>query len=840
MTSQWGDLSNADVLLTCGCNNAENHPISMKWVNRALDKGAKWIVVDPRFTRSAAHANIYLPIRPGTDIAFFGGMINYIFEHNRMQKEYCTHYTNLTYLINPGYSYDPETGLFSGWNEKTKKYDKSSWSYQTESTHEWDTSAQGTYAWAKQPGVPAFTPPVLKTPKKDPTLSDPHCVYQIMKKHYARYTLDKVSSICGMNKKALEEVYDVYTQTGASNKAGTILYALGQTQHHVGVGNTRIMTIVQLLLGNIGVPGGQLAALRGEPNVQGCTDMCIDPGAMPGYLQWPSSVNDRTIREYFEHETPADGYWANKPKFLVSFLKSFFGENATAENDYGYDWLPKVDDPAKRSLQNAFHLMEEGIIKGYFFFGQNPLQSLANARYLRNTIGNLDWMVFDDMYMTETASFWDAPDMKDKASKIKTEVYFLPVAGPLEKAGTVVQSGRVMQWRYQALHPHGNSKPDFHILYELAKHIRELYKNEGGVFPDPILNTKWDYEIDGKPDTRKIAWELNGYKTADATADFKNATPKLLPSFADLKADGSTACACWIYTGYYANAKDALDPAIQNVARRGKEDPGNLKIFPNWAFSWPANRRILYNRASCDEHGKPWRADKVVVEWDGTSWKTNDVPDFVAASKNTDDKLVPVAPNNKAFMMRWEQNASLFSNALKDMPLPEHYEPYEAPTNNLLNGSQSNPSILFADHHSIKDTTGAPEEYPYVATTYSFTEHWSSGQETHCAPALNEMMPHQYCEMGVDLAREKGIKPGDKVRLFNKRGSIVVQAMVTHRIAPLEVNGKRTYTIGIVHDWGWSNHFVTGDITNDLPPNVGDPNCFIQESKAFLVGLEKA
>lgn len=841
MTGQWGDLANADVILTCGGNNAENHPASMKWINRARLKGATYIVVDPRFTRTAAVADLYCPIRPGTDIAFYGGMINYIFEHDRWQHEYCLNYTNISYLINPDFSFDPETGLFSGYNKDTMSYDKSTWAYQTDSETTWDTSSSGAYAWTQEDGVPSFEPLTVKTPKKDATLQDPNCVYQIMKKHYSRYDLDTVSSVCGMDKETLEKVYDIYTATGATDKAGTITYALGQTQHSTGVGNTRSMSIIQLLLGNIGVPGGQLGALRGEPNVQGCTDMCIAPGDMTGYLKWPVDSKDFTIGDYCHNETQPDGYWSNTPKFLVSYLKSFFGDAATAENNYGYDWLPKVDVPSKRSLQNAFHLIEQGVIKGYMFFGQNPLQSQANAAYYRRVTENLDWLVFDDQYMTETAAFWDAPDIKDHATDIKTECYFLPCASMFEKCGGIVNSGRVIQWRQQAIKPLGDSKPDSEILFLIHKRIRELYEKEGGAFPTPILNAKWDYEgEDGKPDHRKIAWELNGYSTSGATADFKNNTPKLLDSFAKLKADGSTASACWIYTGYYGNAKAPLDPSQQNTGRRSRENPGGLNLFPKWSFSWPANRRILYNRASCDMEGNPWRKGLEPVAWNGEKWVTNDVPDFVASKSNSDGTTTAVAPNNKAFMMRWEQNACLFSNTMNDMPIPEHYEPFESPVDNLLNGSHSNPAILFSKDASIADTKGTVEKYPYVCTTYSFTEQWSSGQETHTIPALNEMIPNQYCELPAELAKEKGISNGDKVRLFNDRGSVEVQAMVTHRVEPLTVNGKTQYTIGLVHDWGYTNIFTQGDIANDLVPNVGDPNSWIQESKAFLVGLEKA
>ncbi len=836
MTAQYGDFSNSDVIMTIGGNPAECHPASMKWIQRAVDKGATYIVVDPRFTRSAAVADIYCPIRPGTDVAFFGGMINYIFENDRLQRDYCLHYTNLPYLVDPNFSFDVETGTFSGYDADKQAYtDKSTWGYQVESQSDWDTSEGGTYAWTKEEGVPEFTTPKVNKPKTDMTLEDPNCVYQIMKEHYSRYTLETVASICGMRQDVLEHVYDVYTSTGASDKAGAITYALGQTQHSTGTDNTRIMSVVQLLLGNIGVPGGQLGALRGEPNVQGCTDACVAPGDLPGYLQWPTDTKDRTLREYLEHNTTASGYWANKPKFLISWLKSFFGDNATADNDYGYDWLPKVDVPSKRSLQGAFHLIEEGVIKGYWFFGQNPLQSLGNSKWARETIGNLDWLVFNDMYMTETASFWDAPDMRDHADQLMTECYFLPVASLFEKPGSVANSGRVLQWRYQAIEPRGEAKWDLEAIYLIQKRLRKLYEDEGGALPEPILNAKWNYDDEnGHADMRKVAWEMNGYETDGATEDFENGTPKLLDSFAKLKADGSTASAMWIYTGYYGNADAPLDPAQQNTGRRLRDDPGGLSLFPQWGFSWPANRRILYNRAGCDVDGKPWRADKVAVAWDADNktWIRNDVPDFAWGTADS-----PIEPNDNAFFMTWEQKGRVFST-INDGPMSEFYEPFESPVQNQLNGSSHNPAILFAQYDSNKH--GDVSDYPIVATSYSPTEQWSSGAETHNAPVLNEMIPTQYIEMPVELAQEKGISNGDDVRVFNNRGSIVVKAMVTKRITPLTVNGETRYTVGLVHNWGWANKYTTGDIMNDLVPGVGDPTSFIPENKAFLVNIEKA
>lgn len=827
MTGHYIDFKNADVILTCGSNNLENHPVSSKWTQRALDNGATWIVVDPRFTRTAAKADIYCPIRSGTDIAFYGGMINYIIQNDLWQHEYVLNYTNASYLINPDYKFDVETGLFSGWDESKKAYTTTTWGYQTDTTTEWDTSSTGAYSWVTEAGVPSFTTPTLKTPKKDATLQDPNCVYQIFKNHYSRYTIDAVCDICGMDKDTLELVYKTYCSTGDPAKSGTILYALGQTQHHYGTQNTRIMCLIQLLLGNAGVAGGGVNALRGEPNVQGATDMAMMVYDFPGYLHWPTVKDTPTLADWCAHETYSDGYYTNKPKFFVSGLKEWFGDKATVDNDYGYDWLPKVPTGKDFTTISTFEHMDDGTIKGYFAWGQNPAASSANTKSVRQGMAKLDWLVVADWFMTETASFWQAPDMDTSA--IDTEVYFLPAALIFEKSGTILNSGRWLQWRYKAVEPLDQAKPDYEICDLLWRKIVELYKKEGGACPEAILNTKWDYYVDGKIDPRPVAWALNGYTVKDG---------KLLKGFANLKADGSTANAIWIYGGFYNNNDAPLDPAQQPVGARGKDDPSGLGLFSKWCYAWPANRRVIYNRASADMNGKPWNPQKNLVEWDGSKWVTNDVPDFVASKTNADGTTTPVAPNNKAFMMRWEQNACLMSNGLKDMPIPEFYEPFESPTENKLNGRQNSPLIMFSNDKSVQK--GDKSQYPIVATTYSITEHWQTGTQSRSCPALDEIAPKQFIEISKELASEKGIKNGDEVRVYNNRGSVKVNALVTPRLKPFTIHGETVHQIGMIHHWGWAGTFSTGDVVNDLTPNVGDPNSFIPEYKAFLVNVEKA
>lgn len=820
--------------MNIGSNSVENHPISSKWLHKAHDNGAKWIVVDPRYTRTAEQADIYCPIRSGTDIAFFGGLYNYIIENDLWQHDYVLAYTNASYLLDPDYSFDPETGFFSGWDEKTGSYSNETWHYQVESTSKWDTSSKGDYAWAVAPGVPKFTPPEVEHIKKDETLQDPQCVFQQFKKHYSRYDMDTVCSICGMDKETLELVYSTYASTGKAGKAGSILYALGQTQHTYGAQNTRAMSVLQLLLGNVGIPGGGVNALRGEPNVQGATDMGMLVNEQPAYLKWPNTTVRSSLRKWLEGETYSDGYYTNKPKFIVSALKEWFGDKATVDNDYGYDWWPKVPASSDYTIMSTFELMDQDIIKGYFNWGMNPCHSAPNAGFVRRSMAKLDWLVVADQVITESATFWKAPDMKPE--EIDTSVYFLPCALIYEKPGIIANSGRWLQWRYQAVEPWEEAKPDYEMVDLLWKEVVRLYEEEGGANPDPILNTKWDYYVDGKIDPRPVAWALNGYnvKGTECNTSSKSQKTDLLPGYSALQADGSTACAMWIYGGFWCNNDAPLDPAQQPIGRRDNSDASGIGLNSNWAYAWPNNRRILYNRASADINGKPWNPDKVLCEWTGDKWVLNDAADFVAV-KN--DK--PVPPNNKAFFMLWEQNGRLESYGMVDGPLPEHFEPFETPVSeNLLNGQLNSPCMKFAENESTKHSSAS--ECPIVATTYSVTEHWQTGGQTRSCPALVEAMPSQFIEISEELAGEKGIKSGDNVRVWNNRGSVVVSAVVTKRIKPLTVHGATQHLVGLTHHFGWSDLFGTGEVVNDLTPNVGDPNSQTPEFKAFLVNIEKA
>lgn len=820
MTSHWCDFANSDVIMSIGSNNVENHPLSSRWVERAQDKGAKWIVVDPRYSRSAAQADIYARIRPGTDIAFYGGLIRYIIENKLYQKEYILHYTNAACILRPDFKFNEETGLFSGWDPETKRYDNETWGYDVDKKVGWDTTPGSAFAWVNDPNVPKFKTPDLKVLKRDMTLTDPNCVLNVMRRHYARYTPEMVHRVTGMDMDVMKKVWDTFASTGRPDKAGSILYALGQTQHSYGSQNCRAMCVVQLLLGNIGIAGGGINALRGEPNVQGSTDVGASSHQAPGYLAWPTAKSHPTLAKYLSTETYAAGYYSNKPKFWVSALKEWFGDNATFENDYCYDLLPKIapkKDYGDFSTIMSFNDMRDDKIKGYMCWGMNPAHSTPNAKHARHAMAKLDWLLVADWFQTETSLFWCAPDMKPE--EVQTEVYFLPAALIYEKIGSINNSGRWIQWREKAVEPPGECKSDFEMMMLIWDKLCELYRKEGGACPDQILKTNMNYRINGKADLRALCWALNGYTVKDQ---------KLIPGYAALKADGSTACGIWIFSGYYNNEAEKMDPMKQPCTRRNKSDPTGLGLFPEWSFAWPANRRILYNRASADPEGRPWDPKRTLVEWKGDHWLQNDVGDFVTAK----------GPDDKAFFMTWEQNARLFAYGMADGPLPEHFEPHEAPVKNLLNGAGGNPCIRFADDPSVK--RGSVKDFPYVVTTYSVVEHWQTGTQTRNIPWLNELIPCNFIELSEELAAEKGIKTGDMVHVWNNRGSVKVAAMVTKRMKPMEIDGKMTHVVGMPHHFSWATNMARGDNVNDLTPNVGDPNSYIPEYKAFLVNLEKA
>jgi formate dehydrogenase major subunit len=799
MTNHWIDIRNSDCILIMGSNAAENHPISMKWVGKAMDKGATLISVDPRFTRTSSKADIYAPLRSGTDIAFLGGMMNYILTNNKIHKEYAANYTNASFIV--GSKYDFKDGLFSGYDSEKKKYDKSTWAFEKDDT-----------------GVP----------KRDLTLEDPRCVFQLMKKHYSRYTLETASSITGTPEADLKKVYETYAKTGAVDKTGTIMYAMGWTQHTVGVQNIRLMAMIQLLLGNMGRPGGGVNALRGESNVQGSTDHCLLFHIWPGYLGTPKASLP-TLADYNEKNTPktndplSANWWQNKPKYMASFLKSMFGEAATKENDFGYAWMPKIDDGVAYSWLDIFDEMYNGNFKGFFAWGQNPACSGANSNKTRQALAKLDWMVNVNIFDNETASFWKGPGMKP--DEIKTEVFFLPCHTSVEKEGSITNSGRWMQWRYAAAKPPRGPMSDGEIMVKLFEKVRELYETDGK-FPEPIKNLRWDYVKDGKFDAHAVAKLINGYFEQDVTIkdkSFKKGT--LVPSFAYLLDDGSTSSGNWLYSHSYTEKGNM-------AARREKKDPTGMGLYPEWSWCWPVNRRIIYNRASVDLNGKPWSPNKNILEYKDGKW-VGDVPD------GGWPPMTDQAKTTRPFIMKPDGVASVFGPGRLDGPLPEHYEPLECPVpKNLMSSQRMNPVAPVygteADAHLSCDP-----RFPFVCTTYRVTEHWQTGILTRWQPWLLETQPQLFVEMSKELGKLKGINNGDMCKVSSARGKVEAVAMVTGRFKPMTVQGLTVHQVGLPWCFGWIYPKDGGDSANLLTPSTGDPNTRIPETKAFMVNVEK-
>jgi len=799
MTNHWIDIRNSDCILIMGSNAAENHPISMKWVEAATDKGAKLISVDPRFTRTSSKADIYAPLRSGTDIAFLGGMMNYILTNKKYHKEYAANYTNASFILGP--KYDFKDGIFAGFDSGTKKYDKSMW---------------------------AFARDGKGIPKRDLTLKDPRCVFQLMKKHYARYTPKTVSAITGTSTKDLKKVWETYAKTGAVDQTGTIMYAMGWTQHTTGVQNIRMMAMIQLILGNMGRPGGGVNALRGESNVQGSTDHCLLWHIWPGYLKTPRASNV-SLEAYNKKWTPTTNdpisanWWQHTPKYSVSFLKSMFGEAATAKNDFGYSWMPKVDDGTVYSWLDIFDEMYKGNFKGFFAWGQNPACSGANANKTRKAMAKLDWMVNVNLFDNETASFWKGPGMEP--GDIKTEVFVLPCVTSVEKEGSITNSGRWSQWRYQAAKPPRGCKPDGDIMVELFEKIRALYK-DGGVLPEPILNMRWDFVNKGKFDAHAVAKLINGYFEKDTTVkgkSFKKGT--LVPSFAYLKDDGSTSSANWLYCNSYTEKGNM-------AARRGKKDPTGMGLYPEWSWCWPVNRRIIYNRASVDMNGKPWSKNKNILAWNGKKW-VGDVPD------GGWPPMVNQAKTRRPFIMKPDGVASVFGPGRADGPFPEHYEPIECPVEkNLMSGTFTNPvAAVYGTDADVYKT--CDPRYPFVCTTYRVTEHWQTGVLTRWQPWLLETQPALFVEMSLELAKLKGIANGEMCKVSSGRGEVEAVAMVTGRFKPFTIMGQTIHQVGLPWCFGWVHPEDGGDSANLLTPSAGDPNTRIPETKAFMVNVEK-
>ena len=801
MTNHWIDIKNADVVLIIGSNAAEHHPVSFKWIMRAKDNGAALIHVDPKFSRTSARCDYHVPLRSGTDIAFLGGMVNYILESNSYFHDYVVNYTNASFIVGKGYDF--KDGLFSGYDAKARKYDQSKWGFE------------------KGPDG---------APLRDATLKHERCVFNLMKKHYSRYTLKNVSDITGVSEENLLKVYKQFCATGKPDKAGTILYALGWTQHTVGVQNIRCSTLVQLLLGNIGVAGGGINALRGEPNVQGSTDHALLYHVLPGYIGLPLAPW-QTLAQFNKANTPVTkipnsaNWWGNRPKYFASLLKGWYGEEAKPENDFCYGLLPKGEPGADYSYMYVMDKMYQGKIKGGFVFGVNPMNSFPNTNKMRKALDNLDWMVCAELHNSETTDNWHRPGVD--AKKMKTEVFLLPSAHRVEKAGTISNSGRWLLWFDKAVEPAGEARNFADMFVPLINKLRELYKAEGGKLPEALLKMNWPEKYDPEEWTRRI----NGFFWADTKIGnrlYKKGD--LVPAFGNLQADGSTSSLNWLYTGSYTE-----DEGNKSKRRDPTQTPmqAAIGLYPNWSWCWPVNRRILYNRASVDLNGKPYNPKKAVIEWDGKKW-VGDVPDgpWAPQADTKNGKL--------AYIMTTDGYAQLYGPGRLDGPFPEHYEPAETPVaQHPFSKQLSSPVYKFHTSDMDKLAKAADPKYPIVLTTYSMTEHWCGGGETRNVPNLLEAEPQLYVEMSPELAKEKGIANGDGVIVESARGRVEAIAMVTVRIRPFKVMGKTVHLIGMPFAYGWTTP-KCGDSTNRLTIVACDPNTTIPEAKACCVNIRKA
>jgi formate dehydrogenase major subunit len=816
-------LVKSDAILIMGSNMAEAHPVAFANVVKAKEYGAKVIHVDPHYSRTSALANLYISIRAGSDIVFLGALIRYVLEQNEYFHDYVLAYTNAATLICEDFR-DTEDfdGLFSGYDATQERYtDQRSWDYERD--------ADG-------------------NPVVDFTLQHPRCVLQVLKRHFARYTPEMVEQVCGVPREQWLRVARTLVENSGRERTTALCYAVGWTQQSKGVQIIRAAAILQLLLGNLGRPGGGIMALRGHASIQGSTDVPTLYDLLSGYMPQPAALvgqkvpAQQTLQEYIQSAGSPTGWWANLPGYIRSFLQAWYGEAANEENgNVCYRWLPKITGDHSHLLTS--YAMLDGKVKGYILLGQNPAAGSTNAKMQRKALEKLDWMVVRDLYEVESAAFWYRGPESVNPKTIKTEVFLLPAAASTEKEGCFTNTQRLIQWRDKAIDPPGDARSDLWFIYHLGKRLKELYAESTLPRDRAIQALQWNYEcpntedrwrIQDEPDDLLVLKEINGYyvRTAEHAQAYNLHEAPHVASFVDLKDNGSTACGSWIYCGVY--------PAPENNRAAARNPEGDT--FLGWGFAWPANRRILYNRASADPEGKPWSERKKYIWWDEQErkWTGFDVPDF-PVNKPPDYTPSPGAlgiaahSGHDPFLMKPDGKAWLFvPRGLKDGPLPTHYEAAEAPVKNALYRQQSNPTALYFRNRADNRLVGLGDErYPIVITTYRLTEHHVSGPMTRWMPWLNALQPALFAELSPELAAERGIKHGGWLIISTPRGEIEARAMVTRRMQPLCIAGKTVHQIGLPFHWGFQGK-SRGSITNDLAHMVLEPNVSIEEAKAFM------
>jgi formate dehydrogenase major subunit len=807
---------------------AENHPVGFRWPMLAKQRGAKIVHIDPRFTRTSAVSDIYAPIRAGSDIAFLGGLIRYVLVNERYFKEYVQAFTNAAVVISDEFQdSDDLDGLFSGWEHNEGQYATDSWSYKgvehggRETRHVAESHAEkASHFRTVQP----------KKHERDETLEHPHCVFQLLKRHYERYTPEMVEEVCGVPPALFEKIARTICDNSNRERTTAYCYAVGWTQHTTGPQIIRACSILQLLLGNIGRPGGGIMALRGHATIQGSTDIPTLYSLLPGYLPQPKASADTSLQKYIENYTPAGGWWTQFPNYIVSLLKAWYGERATAENDYCFSHLPRMT--GDHSHMTTVARMADGGIKGYFVMGENAVVGSPNAALQRKGLRNLEWLVVRDFSLIETAEFWrNSPEHTSgevRTEEIGTEVFFFPAATHTEKNGSFTQTQRIMQWHHAAIEPPGDARSELHFAYHLGKRLKELYADSTEVRDRAIQDLKWDYRVERaieEPSAEDVLAEINGYTVADG---------KPVDSYTKLESDGSTACGCWLYSGAYAGGKNHA------ASREVAIDPEHYGH--NWGFAWPANRRILYNRASADPEGRPWSERKKLVWWDDAQkkWTGNDVPDFIVNRPPDyrvpdDAKGLATIAGDDPFIMQPDGKGWLFApTGLLDGPLPTHYEPLESPVRNPLYGQQCNP-VRF-EYPRRENKLARPYDdprFPHVLTTYRLTEQHTSGAMSRWLSWLAELQPEMFCEISPELAQEVGVRNGDWATINSARGEIEARVLVTERVRPLKMGRRTVHQIGLPYHWG-ATGLVKGDAANELLAFGADANVSIMESKAIM------
>ncbi len=833
------DLANADCIVIMGSNMAENHPVGFQWVMEARERGAKVIHVDPRFTRTSAMATKHVGIRAGSDIAFLGGIVNYILRNDAYFREYVEHYTNAPVIVRDDFA-DTEDldGLFSGWDPGERAYDVESWMYEGMELHgaagqreegfdatKGEASGHGGHGGGLHHGEP---------PSEDPSLQHPRCVFQLLKRHYARYTPELVAETCGCSVDDFVDVCETLIANSGRERTSAFCYAVGWTQHTVGVQMIRAAAVIQQLLGNIGRPGGGILALRGHASIQGSTDIPTLYNILPGYLPMPHTKTYGDLESYVAANTSPTGWWGHFRAYFVSLMKAYFGEHANADNEFLFKRLPRIDDD--NSAYFTVRQMLQGTVKGYVIAGENPAVGHANGRAHRLGLAKLDWLVVRDVIEIESASFWyDSPEVESgelKPEEIATEVFFLPAATHTEKDGSFTNTQRLLQWHWQAVEPKEDCRSELWFYFHLGRLIKQRLADSEEERDELVKALRWDYPTHSaiqEPDAQAVLQEVSGREIASG---------RFLGGYPELKDDGSTLCGCWIYCGCF-------EDGINQTARKKPHWEQDTYVAPEWAWAWPANRRLLYNRASADPDGKPWSERKRYVWWDADerSWTGDDVPDFEADKPPDyeppdDAKAEQAIAGDHPFVMQADGRSWLYvPQGLEDGPLPTHYEPQESPFANPLYGQRANPARQESDGLAEDPyNPPGPDVYPYVVTTYRLTEHHTAGGMTRSVPYLAELQPAMFCEVHPELAREVGLEHGGWATIYTARAAIEARVLVTDRMTPVRVGGRVTHQVGLPYHWG-KRGLVTGDSANDLAHMALDPNVHIQEAKAFTCGI---